>query len=103
MGTVMVRVITRRDASELIDALRSASFGVTCMDGEGVTGPVQIVMTVVKRRQLGEVVALIESHHPQAFYAVDEVQAAAAGIFPMPTRRRVGVLPTALRSFFSAS
>jgi uncharacterized protein YebE (UPF0316 family) len=103
LGTVMVRVITHRDAAELIDALRAASFGVTCMNGLGATGPVQIVMTVVKRKQLAEVVALIEALHPQAFYAVDEVQAAAAGIFPATPRRPLGVLPTALRSLFSAS
>lgn len=102
LGTVVVRIITHRDAAELIDSLRSASFGVTCVPGYGASGAVQIVMTVVKRRQLNEVVALIEAHHPQAFYAVDEVQAAAAGIFPAPPRRRASVLPTVLRSFFSA-
>ncbi len=85
LGTVVVRIITHRDAAELIDRLRSASFGVTCVPGYGASGAVQIVMTVVKRRQLNAVVALIETHHPQAFYAVDEVQSAAAGYFP---RRR---------------
>ena len=102
LGTVVVRIITHRDASELIERLRAASFGVTSMVGHGSTGAVQIVMTVVKRKQLGGVVAMIETHHPQAFYAVDEVQSAAAGIFPAPPRRRASVLPTVLRSFFSA-
>jgi uncharacterized protein YebE (UPF0316 family) len=102
LGTVVVRVITHRGAVGLIEALRGANYGVTRVDGEGATGPVQIVMTVVKRKQLAEVVALIESHHPQAFYAVDEVQSAAAGIFPTVARRRAGVLPAALRSLFSA-
>jgi uncharacterized protein YebE (UPF0316 family) len=103
LGTVIVRVITHRDASELIEHLRAANFGVTCTDGQGATGAVQIVLTIVKRKQLGDVVAMIEAHHPQAFYAVDEVQSAAAGIFPAHPRRRVSVLPTALRSLFSAS
>lgn len=102
LGTVIVRVITHREAGGLIDRLRAASFGVTCVDGQGATGPVQIVMTVVKRKQLADVVALIETSHPQAFYAVDEVQSAEAGIFPAPPRRRISVLPTVLRSFFSA-
>lgn len=102
LGTVVVRVITHRDATDLIAALRSASYGVTCVDGQGGTGAVQIVMTVVKRKQLAQVVALIESHHAQAFYAVDEVQAAAAGIFPAMPKRRLSVLPSALRSLFSA-
>jgi len=102
LGTMVVRVVTHRDATELIDCLRSASYGVTCVDGHGATGPVQIVMTVVKRKQLSAVVALIEAHHPQAFYAVDEVQSAAAGIFPVRAKRRLAVLPSALRSLFSA-
>ena len=101
LGTVVVRIITHRDARDLIAALRSGSYGVTCVDGQGATGAVQIVMTVVKRKQLAEVVALIESHHPQVFYAVDEVQAAAAGIFPVMAKRRLSVLPSSLRSLFS--
>src|SRR6266705_2889789 len=47
LGTMVVRVITHRDATELIDCLRSASYGVTCVNGHGAMGPVQIVMTVV--------------------------------------------------------
>ena len=103
LGTVVVRIITHRDATELIEALRLGNYGVTCVDGEGAKGPVQIVMTVVKRKQLGEVVALIEARHPQAFYAVDEVQCATAGIFPSRRKRHISVIPSALRSFFSAS
>ena len=38
MGTVVVPIITHRDATELIAVLRAASFGVTCVDGEGSTG-----------------------------------------------------------------
>jgi uncharacterized protein YebE (UPF0316 family) len=102
LGTVVVRVITHRNAVDLIERLRSSSFGVTAVDAHGATGAVQIIMTVVKRRQLPEVVQLIESHHPNAFYAIDEVQS-AAGIFPTPARRRPSVLPSVLRSFFSAS
>ena len=92
MGTVIVRVITHRDAFELIEQLRAANFGVTCVEGQGGSGRVQIVMTVVKRRQLREVVALIDEHHPNAFYAVDDVQAACDGIFPTP-RERAAIVP----------
>ncbi len=92
MGTVIVRVITRRDALALVEELRAANFGVTCVEGQGGTGKVQIVLTVVKRRQLPQVVAMIETHHPNAFYAVDDVQAARDGIFPTP-RERAAIVP----------
>lgn len=101
MGTVMVRVITHRDPCGLIDALRAACFGVTCVQGEGATGMVRVVLTVVKRRQLRDVVGLIEAHHPHAFYAVDEVQTASEGIFPA-AKPRPGLLPTPLRGLLNA-
>ena len=93
MGTVIVRVITHRDAAPLIKQLRLANFGVTGVEGQGASGKVQIVMTVVKRKQLPEIVALIETHHPNAFYAVDDVQSACEGIFPAGNSRP-GIIPT---------
>jgi uncharacterized protein YebE (UPF0316 family) len=99
MGTVIVRIITHRDAAGLIGQLRGASFGVTCVEGQGTTGKVQIVMTVVKRKQLPEVVALIKAHHPGAFYAVDELQSASEGIFPAE-KARPGLVPLPVSKMF---
>jgi uncharacterized protein YebE (UPF0316 family) len=95
LGTALVRVITHRPAQGLIQSLRAAQFGVTCILGQGAKGPVQILMTVVKRRQLDDVFAMIEAHHPDAFYSVAELQSASDGVFPEqePT---VTLLPSAL-------
>jgi uncharacterized protein YebE (UPF0316 family) len=96
LGMAIVRIITNRPAEGLIERLRAAQFGVTSVDGQGATGPVQIVMTVVKRRQLEDVFDLIEAYHPGAFYAVDELQAASDGIFPA-RRSAFPILPSALK------
>lgn len=100
LGTVMVRIITHRDAAPLIAQLRLANFGVTSVLGQGAKGKVHVVMTVIKRRQLPEVVALIETHHPNAFYAVDELQSTNEGIFPVA--ERPGILPLPLVKLWSA-
>ncbi len=97
LGMVSVRIITNRPAQPLVDHLRAARFGVTSVEGYGATGPVQIVLTIVKRRQLGKVFELIETHHPNAFYAVDELQAASDGIFADRKKVVIPVLPSALR------
>lgn len=97
LGMAIVRIITNRPAHALIQQLRAARFGVTCVDGQGAMGPVQIVMTVVKRKQLEEVFDMIEAHHPQAFYAVDELQTASQGIFPERKQLEIPALPSALR------
>ena len=95
LGTVIIRIITHRDAAPLIDSLRAANFGVTSVDGAGATGRVQVVMTVVPRKRLPEVVALIETEHSGAFYAVDEVQSANEGIFPS-AKEKLGIVPIPL-------
>lgn len=82
LGTMVVRIITKRDATNLIDRLRSANFGVTAVDGQGATGAVQIIFTVVKRKELPAVVGLIHAFDAATFYSVDELQMASHGVFP---------------------
>jgi uncharacterized protein YebE (UPF0316 family) len=83
MGLAMVRVFAPGDAASLANALRERNFGVTSVEGQGACGKVEVVLTVVKRRQLDEVLSMVETLHPGAFYAVDDLQSASAGIFPL--------------------
>lgn len=94
IGTLVVRIITHRNAAELIAKLQAANYGVTSFDAEGSTGPVKIIFTVIQRRELAAVAALIRSVHPQAFYSVEEVQESQEGIFRLPQRRLPGLLTT---------
>jgi uncharacterized protein YebE (UPF0316 family) len=95
MGMAVVQIITNRDADDLVDHLRAANFGVTSMDGHGATGKVQIVMSIVKRKQLPNVIELIETHSPGAFYAIKDLQSASEGIFPTPSKQP-GLVPLPL-------
>jgi uncharacterized protein YebE (UPF0316 family) len=95
MGMVIVRIFTHRDAAALTAELRGAGFGYTSVNGEGATGPVRVIMTVVKRRQLAEVLRLIEDCDPGAFYAIDDLQEVSQGIFPLPERAG-GLWPSTL-------
>lgn len=87
IGSVVLRTIWRRRADKLVDDLRAANFGVTTMDGEGATGPVQVVFTIITRRQLPEVVGIIKRFDPRAFYSVEDVRTASEGIFAAPKAR----------------
>lgn len=93
MGNAVVRIITPKDAGDLIEALRSAGYGVTAVDARGATGPVQIVLTVVRRRDLGRVVALAKDFDPKVFYSVDDLKEAAQGVAPRRLRGLSGGLP----------
>jgi uncharacterized protein YebE (UPF0316 family) len=97
LGTLVVRVITGREAAGLVERLRSAHYGVTCIDGQGATGPVTVVLTVIPRKELAGVVAIIKGFDPRCFYSVDDVQSAEAGVFPRPRGGLRDVVPAPLR------
>jgi len=74
IGTVGIRVITRREAKELIDALRRADFGVTAVDADGAKGKVKIIFTVVNRQNIQEVIKIVKQHNPKAFYSIEDIR-----------------------------
>lgn len=97
MGNSLVRLITTKNSRELANMLTGAGFGVTCVQGHGANGPVQVLMTVVRRKEIERVTECINDFDPKAFYSIDEVQSVNEGVFPMLRERSAGVVPSALR------
>lgn len=95
LGSVVVRTITPRDATPLVRELRAAGFGVTSTEGKGATGAVAVVFTVVPRREVATVLAILKRFDPEVFYTIDALQAAAAGVTPAPRGRLAGLVPQA--------
>jgi uncharacterized protein YebE (UPF0316 family) len=82
LGLTSVRIITKDDPTELLQYLRSHNYGVTSIDGEGGTGKVKMVFTIIKRQDLTHVVGIIKKFHPNAFYSIEEVKSVVEGVFP---------------------
>jgi uncharacterized protein YebE (UPF0316 family) len=83
IGVVLIRVVTKKDASELLEHLKSGKYGVTSVDGYGSEGQVKIVFTIVPRREVSRVADLIKRFNPKAFYSIEEVRLVKEGIFPI--------------------
>ena len=83
LGMVLIRVITRKDATELIAFLHSENYGVTSVDAQGTTGMVKVIYTVIKRQDLHHVIEIIKKFNPQAFYTIEDVKSVSEGIFPI--------------------
>ena len=86
VGRVILRIITQRDATELVDRLRSTGYGVTTVNAEGVQGPVKLIFTVIDREKIKAVVDSVQTYNPRAFYSIEDVRSVREGISP-PTRR----------------
>lgn len=96
LGVVLIRVITKRDASELLEHFKTSDYGVTSVDGEGSAGQVKVIFTIVPRRETAGVVEMIKRFNPQAFYSVEEIGFVEKGIFPA----RQGWLSGGISSLF---
>lgn len=81
IGTQVVRIITSKPVEPLIARLNAADFGVTCVEGDGITGPVSVIFTIVKRHQMKEVVNLLRHFDPHLFYTVEDIRSARKGVF----------------------
>lgn len=99
LGIVLIRVITQKDAHHLLDRLREQDYGVTYVEGRGAEGPVQVLFTIVRRREAGTVVNLVKAFNPQAFYSIQEVGFAERGVFPIKKDSRFIGLERFLRPF----
>lgn len=98
LGMVIIRVITAKNAAELITFMRSEGYGVTVLDAVGASGKVNIVFTVIKRTDIARVIGHIKRFNPKAFYTVEDVQAVTEGVFPEIASARVPWLARWVRS-----
>lgn len=74
MGQQLVRIITRKDAFDLIAALREKGYSVTALKAEGSQGEVGVLYSVVNRKNLSDYVRIIKSFNPNAFYTIEDVK-----------------------------
>ncbi|UCE40842.1 MAG: DUF2179 domain-containing protein [Candidatus Aminicenantes bacterium] len=82
IGSALIRIITQKDAADLVFHLRCKGFGVTSMDAEGIDGKVNIIYLIIKRQDHNKVTEIIRKFNPKAFYTLEHIQYVSEGIFP---------------------
>lgn len=73
-GKSIIRVITKKPACELLEALKAESFGVTSLEAEGNKGPVHVFYTVLSRKKVEYVISKIREYNPNAFFTIENVR-----------------------------
>jgi uncharacterized protein YebE (UPF0316 family) len=97
IGNLIVRVITHKNGEGIVACLKAANYGVTHLDAHGAKGPVQVILTVIPRKELNKVVVILKACDQSVFYSVDDLQSATAGVFPAGRERLRLLLPGLLR------
>jgi uncharacterized protein YebE (UPF0316 family) len=95
IGTVVIRIITQKDAEALIDRLKESRYGVTHVDAQGAMGQVKIIFTIVKRKAINSVLEIVRGCNPLAFYTIEDVRSVRKGVFPLFKAAGKGTGPAA--------
>jgi uncharacterized protein YebE (UPF0316 family) len=74
IGFQVIRIITGRDSTPLIEKLRSCGYGVTTILAEGKDGKVHIIFSIVKRADVKDVIEIIHVFNPKSFYSIEDIR-----------------------------
>jgi uncharacterized protein YebE (UPF0316 family) len=81
MGILMIRVFAHERGSELVRTLNGNGYGATVVQAYGARDKVDLIYTIVKRNELGNVLGLINGFNPNTFYTIEDVKSVNEGIF----------------------
>lgn len=81
IGHEMIRVVTKREAGELVEALKGKGFGVTSIKAHGVEGEVGVIFIIVKRSLVKNVLAIINDYNPRALYTIESIRMVNREVF----------------------
>lgn len=88
LGVELIRIITRKEATDLINTLRERGYGITYITAEGSQGEVGIIYSVIKRSDLKEFVDFMNRYNPNAFYTIEDIRFVNKEVF-RPSNSRI--------------
>jgi len=81
LGLLNIQLILKKDPTQLLNSLKTAGYGLTTFTAEGKSGKVKMVILIIKRKNLNELLRIIEKDYPNAFISIEQVQSVRGGLF----------------------
>lgn len=76
---VVANIVTHTKGHEIAVFLRERGYGVTETHGEGREGSVDMIRSVIQRRDVASFMDTVRAVHPEAFVSISEVRAIQHG------------------------
>jgi len=81
IGKVLIRIITKKAANDLINFLEENNFFFTNVPAKGRYGKVNVLFSVIKRDRLPLILNGIKKYNPNAFYTIESVKSASDNVY----------------------
>jgi uncharacterized protein YebE (UPF0316 family) len=79
LGHVDIRIISMTKGQEIARQIRQAGYGATQIQAEGQSGPVYVTSVVAPRKQMRDVIRLVNKVDATAFVTVEEARRIVRG------------------------
>jgi uncharacterized protein YebE (UPF0316 family) len=81
IGYLSIRLVTKRDATALIEKLRETGFGFIQTRATGNSGEISVVYCTIKRTNFNKWLEIVKTFNPGAFYTVADVKSVKSEVF----------------------
>ncbi len=80
VGFVVVRVVFRKNSDETIRLLIENDYRISIVDAQGMDGPVKMVFSTIKRREMNSFISILNKNNPTAYYSVEDAKLVQEGV-----------------------
>jgi len=74
VGKVLIRIVARKDAKDLLETLKEAKYSITSIGADGQDGKVRLILSVIDRHDIDKVVKIVKEFDHNAFYSIEDVR-----------------------------
>ncbi|MFH1065204.1 MAG: DUF2179 domain-containing protein [Nanoarchaeota archaeon] len=89
IGKVIVRIIARDHARDLIKELQKRNYHITISDARGTYGKVKIIFTITQRHAVPRLIEIINHFQPHAFYSIEDIRYSSDVEAALPWYRKI--------------
>ena len=88
IGSVIIRIFSKEQRiSEFVEVLQKNNYGYTIINGEGSTGELKIIFSIINRKYLSHLITQINAIDSNIFYTIEEIKSVEKGIFKQSKRK----------------
>ena len=90
VGVLLVRIVTRKKAKELIDQLRFKGYVVTNVPAIANDSKVEIIFLPILRKDIANVIKIVKFYNPKASFTIEDVRALSDADIPYIKGSKLG-------------
>ncbi|PKA17178.1 DUF2179 domain-containing protein [Leptospira haakeii] len=74
LGHSLIRIIVPEKGEEIVQNLAQAGYRTTTLEAQGARGPVKVILSLLRRKDISIVLGILKNTAPGAFYTIENAR-----------------------------